>query len=182
MATTVNVIVYGENTEETKEYRIRKASVFKLIEVNKEINEILQIAAKNEAISTALAEMFNLAGTDQEQSILNDYSKIGRVLVGSFETIAVMLPEQAMKILSNLSGIPEDILKDQAFEELCNVFDAVVKENDFGAMSDRLKKSFGLAKSQLSGLAKSVASSFRTSVQEAYQGQATQSGVLSSNE
>lgn len=182
MATNVNVIVYGENTEETKTYRIRQASVFKLIEVNKEINEILQAAAENEAISTALAEVFNIAGTEQEQSLLNDYSKIGRVLVGSFETIAVTLPEQAMKILSTLSGIPEDVLKEQAIEEMCDIFDAIVKENDFDNMKYRLKKSFGLAKSQLSGLAKAVANTFRTSVQEAYQGQTAQSEVASSNE
>lgn len=178
----VNLIIYKENTSEEVQYTVRKASVFNLIKVNNEINEVIKAAAENEAIRTALAEAFNVAGTDQEQSILNDYSKIGRVLVGAFETIAVTLPEQALKILSSLSGIPEDVLREQGIEEICDVFDAIVAENDFNRLSDRVKKSFGLAKSQLSGLAKAVASSFRTSVQEAYQRQTMEAAEPSSNE
>lgn len=64
-----------------------------------------------------------------------------RKAVGSFETIAVKMPSQAFRLLSVLSGIDIEILRQQKLADVFDIFDAVVEENDLERLINRAKKS-----------------------------------------
>lgn len=141
--------VDGEMVTKFPTYEIEKLNFFKFIGVTKLVKEIIATVKQDEELSDVFATMFleepETAGEAQEE-MKKDKEFMGK-LVGSFETLAVNLPEKALELLCALSNIDKNVLGNQDFDVILNVYDAVIEVNDIKELTERVKKSLALTKS-----------------------------------
>jgi hypothetical protein len=139
----------GEIVTKNPTFEIEKLNFFKFIGVSKTINDIIGTAKQDEELVAVFKQMFNAEPVEDEsaeEKAEKDQAFMGK-LVASFETIVVKLPEKALTLLSQLSGIDEQVLGNQDFSVILDVYDAVLAENDIQELVERVKKSSGLTKS-----------------------------------
>lgn len=99
-----------------------------------------------EFFESAFGENPDLANVDKEnaEELLKQMDNTFLIkAVQSFEALAVKLPEQAIKLLSILSGVEEPVLKKQKIVDVMDIYDAVIEVNDIEKIVTRLKKSLG---------------------------------------
>ncbi|MFD6211414.1 hypothetical protein [Peribacillus sp. NPDC060253] len=64
--------------------------------------------------------------------------------VNSYKTLMPKLPNSAFELLSVLSGFDLNGLKGQKFDDVLNIYDAILERNDIDQLINRVKKSFVL--------------------------------------
>lgn len=133
----------------------------KLIQFTKTLGHVKDIVkALNE--EGAVAEMFEELFNGGEQIDPNNMSEkdIETVMreadgeflikgVNAFMQVVERLPEEAIKLLSTVSGIDKETLENQEIETVLDVLDAVIEVNDVELLIARIKKSFGLTANKL---------------------------------
>ncbi|QFG05425.1 tail assembly chaperone [Bacillus phage 031MP002] len=85
----------------------------------------------------------NLTQAEIEEKLKAADNKFIVKIIESFETIAIQLPEEAIGLISTLSGIDKDVLKEQELTKFFEVFEAVLEVNDIEELVATIKKVFG---------------------------------------
>jgi len=136
----------GEVITSTKNFTVKKAKFKQIMEFTKEVDVIAKEIKASEDLKGLFSTLFTAQVTEdeeQEQRIDND---IISKAVGSFQVLAVHLPEHALKLLSILTGIDTETLEEQEPEMVLDVYDAAIEVNDIKKLIERLKKSLTLMK------------------------------------
>jgi hypothetical protein len=131
---------------------IKKLNFRKFIGVSKTVKDIIETVKKDETLVEVFRQMFvgapDLENETPEEKAERDAEFMGK-LVLAFQTLAVEVPEKAIELLGQLSGIDVDVLMDQDFEVVLNVYDAVIEVNNVPDLIERVKKSSELTKSAM---------------------------------
>jgi hypothetical protein len=77
-------------------------------------------------------------------------------LASAFDKLIETLPDRAFNLLSILSGIDAETLEKTYFDELFDVYDAIMEENDIKKIVDRVKQSFFATKDQWGNLIRNM--------------------------
>ena len=118
-----------------------------MLEVVKDIFVQLQ---DNKSLKQLFIDFFNdneLSSEELEQA--KDIRMI-QSLISSFETLAFHMPQQAIRLISVLSGIEINILQQQKMLDVFDIYDAVIEENDLEKLWKRTKKSLAATKVKMS--------------------------------
>lgn len=147
----------GKKYTETEEFIIDRIGTMSVFKIKKELTNILKEIKGNgdlvtvvndflngeskpgETKPTEKLDVTNLKATDLEK--LKD-ERFVNTMAGALEMLLDKMPERAFSLLASLSEIDEDVLMNTYFEELFDVYDAVMAENDIPKLVERLKKSF----------------------------------------
>lgn len=145
MATKVTVVYKDEKGAEQKEqHSVEALNLLQFQELMKVIKDIFTKVDQDKQLKELFKELFD-SEEDDEQADIAFVAK----LTGSFETLAVYLPEQAFKLLSILSGVKYDVLVQQKAIDAMDIYDAVIEENDIEKLWKRAKKSLAATKAKL---------------------------------
>lgn len=132
--------------------KMKKLNFRKFIGVSKTVKEIIETVKKDETLVEVFRSMFvgapDLDNETPEEKAERDAEFMGK-LVLAFQTLAVEVPEKAIELLGQLSGIDVDVLMDQDFDVVLNVYDAVIEVNNVPELIERVKKSSELTKSAM---------------------------------
>jgi hypothetical protein len=156
---TLNIKKKDENGKkfvQAEEFIIDRVSTLAMFTVKKELTNILKDIKGNGDLVTVVNDFLNgetKPGEEPKKKLdiqniqasdlegLKD-ERFVNTMAGALELLLEKMPERAFTLLSVLSEIDEETLKNTYFDELFDVYDAVMAENDISKMVDRLKKSF----------------------------------------
>jgi hypothetical protein len=152
----------GEETVVKKiNHEIEEIDLWQFTKTLKCLKDILSTLQEDESVKeffdSAFGENPSLEGIDKENAeelIKKMDEEFLMKAVGSFEALAVRLPEKAFELLSILSGIKLEVLQKQKLVDVLDIFDAVVEVNDIEKTVTRLKKSLGSTMNKLKFLRK----------------------------
>jgi hypothetical protein len=152
----------GEETIVKKiNHEIEEIDLFQFTKTLKVLKDILSTLQEDESVKdffeSAFGENPSVEGIDKENAeelIKKMDEEFLMKAVGSFEALAVRLPEKAFELLSILSGIKLEVLQKQKLVDVLDIFDAVVEVNDIEKTVTRLKKSLGSTMNKLKFLRK----------------------------
>ncbi|WP_394548808.1 hypothetical protein [Priestia aryabhattai] len=139
--------VDGELVTKPTTYEIEKLNFFKFMGVTKLVKDIITEVKKDENLAQLFNQMFNMSEEETEEQAALMNKSVLSAAAESFQTLAVYLPEQALELLSALSGVETDVLGNQEIDAILNVYDAVLEVNDIEELANRVKKSLALTKS-----------------------------------
>jgi len=154
MTTIINLKVKGENGDPTtKQHEIESLNGFQFEGVMKVVNGIIKELREDESLQGLFSSIFgdtdirdvDIQDVDLAQ-VNSDFIKNG---VDSFETLMLKLPNRAFELLAVLSDIELNVLKSQKFDDLLNIYDAILEENDIDKLIKRVKKSFVLTQGKM---------------------------------
>jgi Zn-dependent M32 family carboxypeptidase len=125
------------------QYTINPLKAKQFLGLMKEVNKAIKELQSNESLGALFDDLFDEAQTDQtsEEVMQNLDANFLKKVVDSFDVIATEIPETAFRILSVTSGVPVDIIEEQGYEGVLEVYEAVLEENDIEKMVNRVKKS-----------------------------------------
>lgn len=134
--------------DEEQPIRIGRMKVKQLKQALKKIQEVINLVQAGEGTSE-LIEYF--MGMDKEPGSVNDALEdkmfIDNIL-GAFKVLFHKLPDEITELLAIVSGVDEEIIDDQEYDVLFEVFEAIIQENDIKGMIDRAKNTFFMARSK----------------------------------
>lgn len=143
----------GKTIREEQEFTIDRVSTWGMLKIKSEVTDILKDIKGNGDLVTVINDFMNGEMKPEEKKLdianvqANDLDKLKderfvNTMAGALELLLDTMPERAFRLLSLLSEIDEETLKNTYFEELFDVYDAVMAENDISRIVDRVKKSF----------------------------------------
>lgn len=147
MSTTVTLV--QKNGEDIKRiaHEIEDINLLQFQNAMKVIKDIVVEVQNSPELAALVQDLF---ASDEGE---NDQMKLDKQfisnLIGSFELFLVHLPDQAFKLLSALSNIKLEQLKEQKVMAVFDIYDAVLEENDIEALVERGKKSLAKSKAAL---------------------------------
>jgi hypothetical protein len=141
MRKPISLEVYAPGAEEPtfQHYIIRPLKLKQVKELAKTANGIVSELSANGTIKGLADQLLS----EEAQDVVIDQQLV-MSLIGSFETFAVKMPEEATNVLSVLSGVEVEVLDEQELEKVLEVYEAVLEVNDIEKLVERLKKSFNL--------------------------------------
>jgi hypothetical protein len=147
MSTTVNLV--QKNGDEIKkiQHEIEDINLLQFQNAMKVIKDIVVEVQKSPELAALVQDLF--AGEGGETDELKMDKQFLSNLIGSFDLFLVHLPDQAFKLLSTLSNIELNTLKEQKVLAVFDIYDAVLEENDIEALVERGKKSLAKSKAAL---------------------------------
>lgn len=154
MSTTITLKIKGEDgTPQNKQHEIESLNGFQFEGVMKVVNAIIKELREDESLQGLFSSIFgevdvrdvDLQDMDLAQ-VNSDFIKNG---VNSFETLMLKLPSRAFELLAVLSDVELNVLKAQKFDDLLNIYDAILEENDIDKLIKRVKKSFVLTQGKM---------------------------------
>lgn len=168
----IKLVIKEGNTKETQEFEIDRVTTFQMLRLKTEIGHIMKELKGNGELVGIIEGLFEdqnsqsaESGNDmkadkadiQKQALekAKDQRFINGLATG-FDKILDTVPERAFNILSILSGIDADTLKKTYFDEIFDVYDAIMAENDIEKMVERIRKSFSGTKKQWGALLQKV--------------------------
>lgn len=141
---------------------IRKMKFRQFEDVIKIVNDIYKLIQEDPALQTVFGELFREEDpidpavmekfNDEEKAqILKDRraqaeQRFIKGMMDSFQVLLVKVPTEAIRLLTCLSDIDRELLADQEFETVLDVYDAVLEVNNIEEIWERLKKSFDTTK------------------------------------
>jgi hypothetical protein len=153
MATTITLKVKDEQGNVIKnQHVIEDINLIQFEQMMGTIKEIIKEMKNDESLSDLLSNILDGTSKDEEnpeelvKQLDNDFVL---KLANSFETLAVRMPQQAFKLLSVLSGVELDILRQQKFIDVLDIYDAILEEKDLERLISRVKKSLALTGAKL---------------------------------
>lgn len=148
MATTVTLKIKDEQGNVTKkQHVIEDIDLLQFEKMMEVIKDIIQEAKNDESLNDLVISVFG--GKDpgelesEELAEKEDLEFIMKA-VNSFDVLAVRMPKQALKLVSVLSGIDLDTIRQQKVIDLFDIYDAVLEENDIERLVNRVKKSLSV--------------------------------------
>lgn len=157
--TQVTLKIPAEDGTKNIKHEIEKIKLFQFMTTITIVKDILKEVSEDETLKGLFFSDKDEVPTDLspeqiEEHVKNLDKQFIEKAIGSFQTLAVSLPEKAVELLSCLSGVEEDVLKQQELFDVFEIFDAVVEVNDIDALIGRIKKSLGATVGKLKFLQK----------------------------
>jgi len=90
-----------------------------------------------------------LVAYENQQLEKEEHAQMVGKMFGAFQMLTVELPEHAIRLLSILSAVELDKLKQQKLMAVMDIYDAVMEENDVEGLISRAKKSLALTKAKI---------------------------------
>jgi hypothetical protein len=147
----------GKTIREEQQFTIDRVSTLSMLKLKSEITGILKEIKGNGDLVTVINDFMNDKMKPEEKVDIkkvdignvnaSDIDKLKderfvNTMAGALELLLDTMPERVFRLLALLSEIDEETLKNTYFEELFDVYDAVMAENDISKIVDRVKKSF----------------------------------------
>lgn len=133
-------------TEEQRE--IRKIKVGQFTKIMGVVSEIMKKVKDDEGLKELFSSMTKPVDVEDEEALQQADANVIAKAVDSFQTLAVHLPEQAFKLLSIISRVEIELLEEQDFDEVFDIYDAVLEENNIDELIERAKKSLTLTQTK----------------------------------
>lgn len=148
----------GQTVREEQQFTIDRVSTWGMLKIKSEVTDILRDIKGNGDLVTVINDFMNGQMKPGEEKV--DIKKLDikdvkpdqleklkderfvNTMAGALELLLDTMPERVFRLLALLSDIDEETLKNTYFEELFDVYDAVMAENDISRIVDRVKKSF----------------------------------------
>lgn len=147
MATIIQLkIKDDQGTIKTENHEIEEITLDQYIGMMKVLNDALKTVNGDQGLAQ-LINFFN-SKADEETAQQRDI-RFAYAVVGSFDALAVQLPEHAVQLVSVLSGVSFDVLKSQKIGVIFDIYDAIITENDIEKLMNRAKKSLALTKTRV---------------------------------
>ncbi|WP_028976440.1 hypothetical protein [Sporolactobacillus terrae] len=147
MATTIQLKIKDESGNiKVENHEIEEIVLDQYIGMMKVLNDALKTVNGDQGLAQLL-DFFN-SKADEESAQQRDI-RFAYAVVGSFDALAVRLPEHAVQLVSVLSGISLDALKSQKLGVIFDIYDAIITENDIEKLMSRAKKSLALTKTRV---------------------------------
>lgn len=147
MATTIQLKIKDESGNvKVENHEIEEIRLDQYIGMMKVINEILKELKGNEGL---LGLLDFIGAGDAEEAKKNLDQEFLLDIINSFDTLAIRMPEKAVKLLSVLSKIAPEKLHSQTLTTIMDIYDAVISENDIEKLMARAKKSLALTRSRI---------------------------------
>lgn len=148
MTITVMLNVKDANGAVSNEQRvIDSITGFQFQAILKVVNELTNEMKSDDSLKGLFDTIFGNQNV-QDMEIGDISNEIIKNAIGSFETLAVKMPERAYQLLAAVSGIEYDLLMAQKVENIFDIYDAVVELNDVEKLVARIKKSLALTKTK----------------------------------
>lgn len=145
----ITLTVKNGTSKESVQFEIDRITTMQMIKLKNEVGAIMKELKANGELTNVLGDLLGgeSAPSDGQdaQTIALEQMKDERFvngIAGAFDKLLETVPERAFNILAITSGIDREILESTYFEELFDVYDAVMEENDIMKIVDRVKKSF----------------------------------------
>lgn len=163
MAKIKLTIKNGDN-KESVQFEIDRVTTLQMIKLKNEISSIAKELKGNGDLAEFMEILFD---DDIPTDLDDDDAKVQALekledqrfmagLAGAFDKLIDVLPDRAFNILSIISGIEKDILEKVYFDELFDVYDAIMEENDIEKIVNRVKQSFFATKGQWGNLIRNM--------------------------
>lgn len=154
-------VVEGVKVTKNVVHEIEKMKIYQFTALLTAVKDVLVTLNKEgtlgEFLETAFADQKGLANIDEaavEDMMKKADNEFLIKAVGAFQNLVVDLPEQAINIISILSGVEKATLEQQDFEDLLDIYDAILEVNDVERLISRLKKSLALTVAKMTFLKK----------------------------
>lgn len=156
----ITLTIKDGNKKESQQFEIDRVTTFQMLKLKNEVGAIMKELKGNGELGSFMDMLFkedaipNLDSDDAKAQALESL-KDQRFMTGlasAFDKLLDTLPDRAFNILSILSGIDAEVLKKTYFDELFDVYDAIMSENDIEKIVDRVKTSFFGTKEQWGAL------------------------------
>ncbi|MCK1982232.1 MULTISPECIES: hypothetical protein [Peribacillus] len=152
--TTINLKIKNEEGgKKVIQHEIEELNGFQFEGVMKVVNNIIKELRDDESLQGLFSTIFgdaDLWDVDiQDIDLAQVNSQFITNGVNSFETILIKLPNRAFELLSVLSGVEVNVIKEQKFDDILNIYDAILEENDVDKLIKRVKKSFVLTQGKM---------------------------------
>lgn len=149
MAIIITLRVEDEETKAVKQEQREIDSItgFQFQGIMKVVNELTKEMQNDESLKGLFDTIFGNQNV-QDMEIGDISNEIIKNAIGSFETLAVTMPEKAYQLLSAVSGIEYNLLMSQKVENIFDIYDAVIELNDVEKLVARIKKSLALTKTK----------------------------------
>lgn len=150
MATVITLKIKDQEGNVKKEnHEVEEIDVLQFKQLMKTVKEIMALVNENEDLKVLFGSLNNGQGLDDddEAGAVADQDVITKA-IGSFDVLAVELPDQAFKLLSILSGVDHDVMEKQKLKDVMDIYDAVLEENDMEDLVKRAKKSLALTQTK----------------------------------
>lgn len=149
MSTTVTLKVKdNEGNIINKQHEIEAINGFQFENVMKVINSIMKDMQQDESLKGLFSSLFGDQDV-REMDLAKFNSDLLMNAINSFESLFIHMPGKAYELLAVLSNIEVDVLKSQKFEDIPNFYDAVLEQNDFERLINRVKKSLALTQTKM---------------------------------
>lgn len=116
----------------------------------KKIKHVVLLMKQNEQLLDVFEYAMSMEKTEEvDEKVAAALNKeFVSKIVQSFDFLLEEFPEEAIELLSALSGIEVEVLDEQDIDTMFDVFEAVVEENDLFKLWNRAKEAFSVAKSK----------------------------------
>lgn len=131
----------GDTVKKTQ-HEVEALNLFQLSDSLKVVKDVFAMMQDDPALQDLFTELFAEGAADDETLD----SQFLRHAVGAFEVLLVNVPEKAYELLSAMSGIKLDVLKEQKVIEVFDIYDAILEVNDIEKLITRAKKSLAATK------------------------------------
>ncbi|EMF46267.1 hypothetical protein B481_1994 [Planococcus halocryophilus Or1] len=111
------------------------------------IKEVFEIVQSNDALKDMFNQFYKEEELDDKELSIE---LIFQYAIGAYDLLLINLPDQAIRLVSAMSGISLDVLKKQKLEDFYDFYDAVLEENDIEKLFKRGKLSLATTKIKLS--------------------------------
>jgi hypothetical protein len=135
---------------EDQHFVVSRLKVKQLKDAMKKIKHVINLVRQNERLAGVLnyfATMERPEDGNEAKAIELNKEFLAKI-IESFDFLLEEFPEEAVELISVLSGIDVDVLDEQEIDTLFDVFDAIVTENDLLMLWNRVKQTFSAAKSK----------------------------------
>lgn len=141
----VSLKVKKENTVETIQHEVNPISLQQMENSLVVINDIFKIADEDPRLKELVQEA--MEASQQED---NDNAEAGFIqkLIGAFDVLLLKIPQKAFELLSILSDVDIQTLRQQEALDVFDIYDAVIEVNDIEKLVKRAKKSLAVTKAK----------------------------------
>lgn len=145
--TKVTLKIKKENNVEAVQHEIESLTIEQFQESMGVIKEVFEIVQSNEALKAMFDQFFKDDELDDKELSID---LILQYAIGAYDLLLINIPDQAVRLISAMSGIKLDVLKKQKLEDFYDFYDAVLEENDIEKLYKRGKLSLATTKIKLS--------------------------------
>ncbi|ANU13463.1 hypothetical protein [Planococcus halocryophilus] len=145
--TKVTLKMKKGETVEKSQHEIESLTIEQFQESMGVIKEVFEIVQSNDALKDMFNQFYKEEELDDKELSIE---LIFQYAIGAYDLLLINLPDQAIRLVSAMSGISLDVLKKQKLEDFYDFYDAVLEENDIEKLFKRGKLSLATTKIKLS--------------------------------